>query len=105
MTVNGETLNGVGDRLTLGDITLPEGVEFADAEVDLEQIIASVYEPSAIAAANDAAGGDVEPEEIEDADAIEDTVAAEHGENTNQASHDAENRPGGKKEFERKQDQ
>lgn len=99
LTVNGEGLHAVGDRLTLADITLPAGVEFADHEVDLDQVIASVYEPSAIAAANDAAGGDVE--DTTEASAAE-AVDADHGEDTNQVSNDGENRPGGKKEFEKK---
>ncbi len=58
------------DKLTVGDITLPEGVEFADHEQDLELVIANVYEPSALQAANEATGGDAEPE---DAEAVEAT--------------------------------
>lgn len=61
------------DKLTVADITLPTGVEFADHEQDLELVIANVYEPSALQAANDATGGDAEPEEAED-------VASENGE-------------------------
>lgn len=99
LAVNGENLHAVGDRLTLADIKLPEGVEFADFELDLEQVIANVYEPSAIAAANDAAGGDAEDTPAESAS---EAVKAEHGEDTNQTSNDAENRPGGKKQFEHK---
>lgn len=104
LTVNGETLNEVGDHLTLADIKLPEGVEFADMEIDLEQSVATVYEPSAIAAANDAAGGDAQLT-ADEGDETPEEVEAEHGSDTNQSSNDAENRPGGKKEFERKQDQ
>ncbi len=48
------------DKLTLADITLPEGVEFADQEQDMDLVVANVYEPSALQAANDAAGGDAE---------------------------------------------
>lgn len=48
------------DKLTLADITLPKGVEFADAEQNLELVIANVYEPAALQAANEAAGGDAE---------------------------------------------
>ena len=48
------------DKLTLGDLKLPEGVEFADHEQDLDLVIANVYEPSALQAANDAAGGDAD---------------------------------------------
>lgn len=50
------------DKLTLADITLPKGVEYADAEQDLELTIANVYEPAALQAANEAAGGDAEDE-------------------------------------------
>ena len=50
------------DKLTLGDITLPKGVEYADVDQDLELTIVNVYEPAALQAANDAAGGDAEDE-------------------------------------------
>lgn len=50
------------DKLTLADLTLPEGVEFADHEQDVELVIANVYEPGALQAANEAAGGDAEDE-------------------------------------------
>ena len=50
------------DKITVADITLPKGVEYADAEQDLELVIANVYEPGALQAANDAAGGDAEDE-------------------------------------------
>jgi large subunit ribosomal protein L25 len=65
VTVNG--LSTIEDKISIEDLKLPEGVEFADNEQDLELVIANVYEPSALAAANEAAGGDaeaeVEPEE------------------------------------------
>jgi len=61
------------DKLTVGDIKLPSGVEFADHEQDMDLVIANVYEPSALQAANEASGGDAEPEEAED-------VASENGE-------------------------
>jgi len=57
------------DKLTIGDIVLPEGVEFADHEQDLDLVIANVYETSALQAANDAAGGDAEPEEASEVEA------------------------------------
>ncbi len=56
------------DKLTLGDIVLPSGVDYADVEQDLELVVANVYEPAALQAANDAAGGDAEEA---DADAVE----------------------------------
>jgi large subunit ribosomal protein L25 len=54
-----EKLVQVGDHATVADLLLPEGVEL---KTDLSQGIATVFEPSAIAAANDAAGGDAEAE-------------------------------------------
>lgn len=82
------------DKLTLGDVTLPEGVEFADVEQDLDLVVANVYEPSALQAANEAAGGDAEDES---------QVAAENGEDTPQDSQAEESRPGGKLQDEPKQ--
>ncbi len=51
------------DKISIGDIKLPEGVEFADADQDMELVIANVYEPSALQAANEATGGEAEAEE------------------------------------------
>lgn len=62
---NGEKLVEVGDHATVADLEVPEDVE---VKADSTQTIASVFEPSAIAAANDAAGGDEEPETASEAD-------------------------------------
>jgi len=78
------------DKLTLGDIALPNGVEYADLEQNLELVVANVYEPSALQAANDAAGGDAE-------DASADEVEAENGADTPQGGEDQAENPGGKK--------
>ena len=48
------------DKLTIADIVLPEGVVFADNEEDLTLVVANVYEPGALQAANEASGGDAE---------------------------------------------
>lgn len=37
----------IDDKLTLADIKLPEGVEFADKEIDLGQVVVSLYDPVA----------------------------------------------------------
>lgn len=58
------------DKLTLADINLPKDVEFADAEQDMGLAIVNVYEPAALQAANEAAGGDAEDES---------EVESEHG--------------------------
>lgn len=59
------------DKITLADITLPEGVEFADAEQDLDLVVANVYEPAALEAANEAAAGDATDESQVEAEADE----------------------------------
>jgi large subunit ribosomal protein L25 len=59
------------DRLMVSDIKLPKGVEFADVEQDMELVIANVYEPSALQAANEAAGGEAEAEDAEKVEAEE----------------------------------
>lgn len=55
LTVDASKLVTLEDKLTLGDIVLPEGVEFANKEIDLEQAIISLYDPAAEAAAREAA--------------------------------------------------
>ncbi len=76
-----------GQHVTVADIRLPEGVELQID--DRELVIASVYEPSALQAANEAAGGEAEAEDVAE-------VEAEHGEDTQQDSQAEEDRPGGK---------
>lgn len=97
-----------GDRVTLADAILPENVEYVDHssghEEELEEgeeapqitdlTVASVYEPSALQAANEAAGGDAEDEA---------GVEAENGGDTDQTSQAEETRPGGKSQAEPKQ--
>lgn len=94
LTVSIETLATEDDKITLADITLPQGVEFADHELDMELVIANVYEPSALQAANDAAGGDA----TDEAD-----VAADNGGDTPQDTQAEELKPGGKLQAEPKQ--
>ena len=66
------------DKLTVADIKLPEGVEFADVEQDMELVIANVYEPSALQAENEAAGGEAEPDAEVPVEG-EETAAADAG--------------------------
>ena len=42
------------DKLTIADIVLPAGVEFANKEIDKDQVVISVYDPAAEAAAREA---------------------------------------------------
>lgn len=55
-----EKLVEIGDHVTVADLTVPEGVEFITED---SHAIATVFEPSALAAANDAAGGDATADE------------------------------------------
>jgi large subunit ribosomal protein L25 len=87
-----EKLVNVGDSVTVADLVAPEGVEI---ETELEHSIATVYEPSALAAANDAAGGDAEPGDESDVES-ETESSAEEG------TQAAEDKPGGKDQKEPK---
>lgn len=72
-------LESTDDKLTVADIRLPEGVEFADPEQDTSLVVANVYEPSALQAANEAAGGQaegVEDVEAENGEEAESTAPA-----------------------------
>jgi large subunit ribosomal protein L25 len=55
-----EKLAEIGDHVTVSDLVVPEGVEFI---TDANHAIATVFEPSALAAANDAVGGDATADE------------------------------------------
>jgi large subunit ribosomal protein L25 len=69
--VPGEKLAAEGDHVTVADIIAVEGVEVT---ADPEQIVATVYEPAALAAANEAAGGDAtEDTEVEAENGSEET--------------------------------
>lgn len=81
-----EKLMEIGDHVTVADLTIPEGVELI---TEADHTMATVYEPSALAAANDAAGGDAEPEDAADVESETESTAE-------QGTQDAESRPGGK---------
>lgn len=70
-------LKEAGDRVTIGDIALPAGVDLVDNDDGREGtedddvtvrdlVVASVYEPSVLQAANEAAAGDAESADAED---------------------------------------
>ena len=82
------------DKITVADVVLPDGVAFADAEQDVDLVIANVYEPSALQAANESMGGEAEDEAA---------VEAENGGDSPQSTQAEESRPGGKGQDEPKQ--
>lgn len=63
-----EKLVEIGDNVTVADLTLPADVELL---TEPEHSIATVYEPSALQAANEAAAGEAEEAEGEAAEAVE----------------------------------
>jgi large subunit ribosomal protein L25 len=84
-----EKLVDIGDHVTVADLIVPEGVE---VKAEATQGIASVFEPSAVAAANDAAGGDAEPESAAAVEAeqgsVDETESAEAKATTEEAHED-----------------
>lgn len=90
---NGENLVTTGDQITVAELEVPEGVTVKTEETT---VLATVFEPSALAAANDAAGGDAEPEDVADVESDHDSTAEE-------GTQADEQRPGGKKEYEDKE--
>ncbi len=54
-----EKLVAVGDQVTVADLIVPDGVEIVD---ELEHPVATVFEPAALEAANNEAGGTEEAE-------------------------------------------
>lgn len=96
-----------GEKVTLEDAKLPDGVEFvehtdghAHDDEDEEQpsitdlMVASVWEPSALQAQNESAAG---------AERDESEVESDNGSDTPQATQAEETRPGGKGQAEPKQ--
>ena len=85
-----EKLVEVGDKVTVADLVVPNGVEI---KTDPAAAVATVYEPSALQAANDAAGGTADEEDQE-------TVPADHESTAEEGTQAEEDQPGGKKQFE-----
>ncbi|HUD05923.1 MAG TPA: 50S ribosomal protein L25 [Candidatus Saccharimonadales bacterium] len=86
--VDASKLIEIGDKVTVADIIVPEGVTIL---TEPEHTIATVYEPSALAAANDAAGGDAEePEEVESEEGAEGETPAEEGDTEPESETEAE---------------
>jgi large subunit ribosomal protein L25 len=72
---DGEKLAAVGDHATVADLVVPAGVTI---KTDPGHPLATVFEPSALQAANDAAGGDAEEEaETQEGEAAEGETPAE----------------------------
>lgn len=92
LSYDAEKLIEVGDQLTVADLTIPSGVE---VEIEAAHVIATVFEPSALAAANDEAGGLAQSGD-------ETVVESDHESNAEENTQDGEIRPGGKEQKESK---
>ncbi|HSX31427.1 MAG TPA: 50S ribosomal protein L25 [Candidatus Saccharimonadales bacterium] len=92
LTYDGEKLVTVGDQATVADLDIPSGVEL---DIEPEHVIATVFEPSALAAANDDAGGDAT---VDDQTSVE----ADHESSAEEGTQADEIRPGGKEQKESK---
>lgn len=90
LTYDGEKLVEVGDQVTVADLQVPKGVEL---EIEPEHVIATVFEPSALAAANDEAGGDAEAGD-------EAKVESDHESTAEEGTQEDELRSGGKEQKE-----
>ena len=86
------------DILVRGDfcesVSIGSAVEYADVEQDLDLVVANVYEPAALEAANEAAAGD---------GVDESQVEAENGSEELEGTQEPESKPGGKLQDEPKQ--
>ena len=83
LTIDASKMADIDDKLVLGDIKLPEGVEFADKEIDLEQVVVSLYDPVAEAEKREA-------EEAAAAAAAAEAAAEEGGEAEESAEESSE---------------
>ncbi|MEO6761111.1 MAG: 50S ribosomal protein L25 [Candidatus Saccharimonadales bacterium] len=93
LTYDAEKLVDVGDQITVADLRVPAGVTVT---TEPEHTLATVFEPSALQAANDDVGGEAEPDEVAETE-------AEHGDAANDVpGQNAEVRPGGKEQKESK---
>ncbi|HSX05351.1 MAG TPA: 50S ribosomal protein L25 [Candidatus Saccharimonadales bacterium] len=92
LTYDAERLVAVGDQITVADLRVPAGVEI---ETEPEHVVATVFEPSALAAANDDAGGSAQASD-------QTNVEADHESGATEGTQADELRPGGKEQKESK---
>ena len=84
LEIDASNMQNIDDKLTIADIVLPSGVEFADKELDSEQVVASLYDPAAEAAAREAEEAQSESESESEAEPAPE--AAESSEDASEES-------------------
>ena len=85
LEIDATSLTNIDDKLTIANISLPNGVKFADKEIDMSQVVASLYDPAAEAAAREAeekAAAEDEPVDAAD-------VPSENGEKPSEEAEEA----------------
>lgn len=85
LAVDATALKEIDDKITIADIKLPSGVEFADKELSGEQVVASLYDPAAEAAAREAEAAAAAENAVEAAD-----VPSENGSKPEEAAEKTE---------------
>ena len=65
LEIDASGMKEVEDKITIADIVLPKGVEFADKELDSEQVVASLYDPAAEAEKREVEAEAEQPAEAE----------------------------------------
>jgi len=86
LEVSGETLVEVGDQLTVADLKAPADVIIKTEE---HHPLATVFEPSALQAANDDAGGTADADETSEEGAEADGEEVAEGESADAATEDS----------------
>jgi len=79
LEIDATEMKELEDKLTIANIVLPEGVEYADKEIDQEQVVVSLYDPAAEVAAREAEekAAETEAEATEEAESGEAEVKEE----------------------------
>lgn len=87
LEIDASGLKEVEDKLTIADLVLPKGVEFADKGLETEQVVASLYDPAAEAEKREAEAEAeaAEATEAEGTEAETTEVPAEEGAKTEEA--------------------
>lgn len=84
LTIDASAMKELDDKLTIANIALPEGVSFADKELNPEQVVASLFDPAAEAEKREAA------EAAETVETEAETETTESGENANESTEASE---------------
>ena len=82
LDIDASKMETLDDKLTVADIKLPEGVEFADKELDNNQVIASLYDPAAEAEKREAEEVVTEAEEETEEESASEETSEENKEET-----------------------